>query len=160
LAISHDDRRFLLLCEEVKKESYDPHRKVGVVVVGPSGVVLADGVNAPPQKMGISLSAAAAAISHDASWKYFMFEHAERAAIFAARDKGASLVGATMYGTLFPCADCARAIVSAGILRLVISAADEDPIRDERWRDHYRFAQEILKLGKVTVEIVPQQSLV
>lgn len=154
MAISSDDRRFLLRCEGVKDRSYDPDRKVGVLIVDSAGSVLAEGVNAPPDRLQLTAESAKAAISLDPSWKYFMFEHAERNAIFSARDRRVSIVGATMYGTLYPCSDCARAIVAAGISRLVLSAADEDPVRDAKWLEHYKFSQKIFELGGVTVEVV------
>ncbi|MBY5348496.1 deoxycytidylate deaminase [Rhizobium leguminosarum] len=153
MAISNNDRQFLLLCEEVKAMSYDPHRKVGAVVVDANGNVIAGGANAPPPVFGLSRQETEAAISQDPSWKYFMLEHAERNAIYAARDKGVSLVGATMYGTLFPCADCARAIVAAGIVKLVVSTADSDPRRDEKWRDHYNYARQIFSMSDVVVDL-------
>jgi dCMP deaminase len=90
----------------------------------------------------------------DPAWKYFVLEHAERNAIYAAYAEGKSLAGATMYGTLFPCADCARAIVAARLSRLVIFGLGENPDRDEKWLEHYRYAEEILVRAGVTVEIV------
>lgn len=153
MAISPADRRLLLRCEEVKHDSYDPHRKVGVVIANPSLEVIAEGTNAPPGVLGMTRQDSAVAISQDPTWKYFMLEHAERNAIFSARDRGASLVGTTLYGTLFPCADCARAIAAAGIVRLVVSTTDNDPVRDERWRDHYAYARKIFEMSGVTVEL-------
>jgi dCMP deaminase len=47
-------------------------------------------------------------------------EHAERAAIYGAARNGRCLDGCTMYCNLMPCMDCARAIVSTGIRRLVV----------------------------------------
>jgi cytidine deaminase len=45
--------------------------------------------------------------------------HAEMAAITEAARRGASVKGATLYCTTFPCHMCARHIVSAGIARVV-----------------------------------------
>lgn len=59
-----------------------------------------------------------------------------------------------MYGTLFPCADCARAIVASGLTRLVVFGPKLDPIRDQKWLDHYRHAQRIFELAGLSVEIV------
>lgn len=153
MATSATDNRFLILCEEVKETSHDPHRRVGVVIVGEGDTVLSTGSNSPPAAFELSRSETYAAIADDPKWKYFMLEHAERNAINAARDHGVPLVGATMYGTLFPCADCARAIVSAGIARLVVSNGDQDRDRDEKWRDHYIYARKIFELGNVSIEI-------
>src|SRR4030088_2668505 len=71
-------------------------------------------------------------------------DSARRNAIFAAYAHGKLLVGATMYGTLFPCADCARAIVAAGLSRLVVIGVPKDPVRDERWLEHYYHSERIL----------------
>ena len=49
--------------------------------------------------------------------KYFYTTHSELNAILNYR--GGSLEGATMYVTLFPCNECAKAIIQAGIKRLV-----------------------------------------
>jgi len=154
VAISRNDRRFLIRCEEVRQASHDPHRKVGVVIADDAGRTLAVGTNAPPTSLGLTQAESEAAIRQDPAWKYFMFEHAERNAIHGACTQGVSLVGATMYGTLFPCADCARAIVAAGLSRLVVPDAGIDPERDQKWRDHYRYAKQILSLGGVRVDIV------
>ncbi|MBY3589487.1 hypothetical protein HJA87_06260 [Rhizobium bangladeshense] len=154
MAISHDDRRFLIRCDEVKAMSHDPHRQVGVVIVGTEGTVIAEGTNAPPSAFGLNHLETQMEISNDPSWKYFMLEHAERNAIFSAHNRGISLAGATMYGSLFPCADCARAMVAVGISRVVVSTADNDPRRDEKWRDHYKYARLVFELGGVSVELV------
>lgn len=45
--------------------------------------------------------------------------HAEMAAITDAAKRGVSLSGATLYTTTFPCHNCARHIVSTGIVRTV-----------------------------------------
>lgn len=154
MAISIRDRRFLLLCNEAREDSHDPGRKVGAVIVDGSGQQLAIGSNAPPPALGLTVAESREAIAHDPTWKYFMLEHAERNAIFAAYNQGKSLVGATMFGTLFPCADCARAIVAAGISRLVVLGLGKDPVRDEKWLEHYRYAERILAMAAIAVDIV------
>jgi dCMP deaminase len=154
MAISTQDRRFLLFCEEVRQDSHDPDRKVGVVVADADGQIVAVGTNAPPATLGLTAAESHEAIRQDPNWKYFMLEHAERNAIFAAFLRGKSLTGATMYGTLFPCADCARAIAASGLSRLVVFGLGLDPDRDKKWLDHYRHAERILALAGVAVETV------
>jgi dCMP deaminase len=154
VAISRQDRRLLLVCNEVREHSHDPERKVGVVIADGAGQILAVGTNAPPSSLGLTAAESHEAIRRDPTWKYFMLEHAERNAIFAGCAQGKSLVDATMYGTLFPCADCARAIVAAKLSRLVVIGLANDPLRDEKWLEHYRYAERILALAGVAVEIV------
>jgi dCMP deaminase len=157
MATSATDISFLLLCEEIKEASHDPHRQVGAVIVGEDGTIIATGSNSPPEALGLTRSESHAAIEHDPKWKYFMLEHAERNAINAARDQGLSLAGATAYGTLFPCADCARALVAAGVRRLVVSTADQNRQRDEKWSDHYSYSHAILTRGNIQVELINSQ---
>jgi len=45
--------------------------------------------------------------------------HAEMAALMDAARRGASVKGCTLYTTTFPCHNCARHIVAAGIMRVV-----------------------------------------
>jgi dCMP deaminase len=156
MAISKQDRRYLLLCDEVRQGSHDPDRKVGAVIAG-NGQILAVGTNAPPSALGLTVAQSQEAMRRDSNWKYFVLEHAERNAIFAAYSEGKSLIGATMYGTLFPCADCARAIVASGLSRLVVLGTGLDPVRDAKWLDHYRHAEGILTLAGIQVDVVTQE---
>jgi cytidine deaminase len=45
--------------------------------------------------------------------------HAEMAAIVDAASRGVSVAGATLYATTYPCHNCARHIIAAGIRRVV-----------------------------------------
>lgn len=155
MAISDSDRQFLFHCEEVKQASHDPHRQVGVLIADRQGRIVATGTNAPPLQLGLAMEDSHRSIEADPEWKYFVLEHAERNAINSARDNGLRLDGATMYGTLFPCADCARAIVAAGISRLVVPAPGGNSARDRKWLDHYRYARKIFDLGGILVEFAP-----
>jgi dCMP deaminase len=151
MAISNTDRQFLQRCETIKEDSHDPHRQVGALIADEHGQVVAVGTNAPPIQLRLSRPDSYASIEADPKWKYFMLEHAERNAINAARKDGKHLAGTTMYGTLFPCADCARAIVAAGVSRLVVPTPGNID-RDAKWLDHYRYARQILELGGVRVD--------
>ncbi|MBY6066212.1 dCMP deaminase [Leisingera aquaemixtae] len=157
MTISKTDLKFLRLSDEARQQSHDPHRQVGAVIVDDRGTVLSVGANSPPTALQLSSSASFLAITDDPSWKYFMLEHAERNAIYDAQRRGVSLVGATMYCTLFPCADCARAIVASGITRLVAPSGHGASNRDDKWSDHYRFARKILDAAGVILEMVPYQ---
>jgi dCMP deaminase len=65
--------------------------------------------------------------------KYAYMEHAERDTILKAALKGIKTEGATMYVPWYACADCARAIIEAGIVRVVghKQMFDKTP---ERWK--------------------------
>ena len=80
--------------------------------------------------------------------KYFYIEHAERNAIYTAARRGVCTEGATLYCPWFACADCARAIIQAGIVRVVghMTPWLQTP---DRWKDSVRAADEMLDEAKV-----------
>lgn len=121
--------------------------------MGPTGNIVSEGVNSPPDRFNFSKADTFLAIERDPEWKYFMLEHAERNAINSAFSKGAPLLGATMYVSLYPCADCARAIVAAGISRLVVPDIEGDADRDTKWKAHYHYASKVFALAGVKVEV-------
>ena len=111
------DHRWLSLAAHYATWSKDRSRKVGAVIVGARQVQLSQGWNGFPR--GVNDEAPE---RHDRPAKYSWTEHAERNAIFNAAAEGIRLRGSTLYlagDVAFPCADCARAIVQAGIEELV-----------------------------------------
>ncbi|MEQ8281569.1 MAG: deaminase [Parvibaculum sp.] len=159
MLLSSTDCLFLMQCEVVKGESHDPSRQVGAVIASPAGHLLATGSNRPPEVMRLTQRDSVAAIKQDPDWKYFMLEHAERNAINNARELGHSLVNATMYGTLFPCADCARAIAVAGIRRLVVPSPERNRLGDKRWEAHFYYARMILDMAGVQLDFFQPEDI-
>lgn len=137
------------MCLDAKKNSHDPDRQVGAVLVSELGDFLSSGTNAPVTALGMDIDASHRKIEQDPDWKYLALEHAERNAISAAHSKCRKTQGATMYVTLHPCADCARAIIAAGIKKLVLVDAPEATERDDRWAKHYTAAKEMLAQAKI-----------
>ena len=96
--------------------SKDPNTQVGACIVSEDHKILSMGYNGFP--IGCS--------DDEFPWeregepldnKYFYTTHSELNAILNYR--GGSLDRATMYVTLFPCSECAKAIIQCGIRRLV-----------------------------------------
>lgn len=153
MAISNIDRDFLRFCFRVAKaDSHDPARAVGAVIVQ-DGRVIGVGTNRPPARLQYSRAESEREIARDPNWKYYNIEHAERDAINNARDNGRSLTGVTMYTTLFPCADCARAIIAAGIRRLVAPHSTPSIEADTKWVQHFEHAQRMLRRAHVELQM-------
>lgn len=88
---------------------------------------------------------------HAGDGRFVWMEHAERHAIFEAARRGVATAGAHMTTTFFPCIDCARAIVDAGIVCLDTPAPSfDDPV----WGASFGRSQTILEEGDVVVRIV------
>lgn len=93
---------------------------------------------------------------HEGEERYHWIEHAERNVIFAAARKGLATEGAIMALPWFPCCDCARAIVGAGVARVMCTEPDLD---DPRWGPGFRRATEMLAEKGVVVTYVDLDSV-
>lgn len=120
------DKRFIELCDHIAMWSEDPSRKVGAVIVGKGDCILSTGYNGLPR--GVKVDNGKHFDRTDGR-KYLWFEHAERNAIYNAARNGISVEQSTVYCSLFPCSDCARAIIQSGLTELVTRKPPEDEIR-------------------------------
>ena len=88
---------------------------------------------------------------HEGDGRFVWMEHAERHAIFAAARGGIATAGARLTTTFFPCIDCARAIVNAGIVCVETPPpAFEDPV----WGQAFVRSSVILEEGGVAIQHV------
>jgi dCMP deaminase len=58
--------------------------------------------------------------------KYLWFEHAERNSVFTCARHGISTLGSVMFTQGIPCSDCARAVIQAGVVEVVVHQQWED----------------------------------
>jgi dCMP deaminase len=124
--------------------SDDPRTNVGCVLVHPDHGVLARAANRLPP--GIS---AIDETRRQTPSKYLWVEHAERAALFQAARLGVSTVGTTMYvHGGFPCAECARAIVAAGVATLVYYIGISDTAH---WEESYRVSRAMMREAGIAI---------
>jgi len=145
------DRHFMKRAALASEMSKDPSTQVGAVIVGPNREVRSTGYNGMP--IGVNDDIAERLENRDL--KLLFFEHAERNAIILSGRHGTPTEGCTMYvngsmGGLPPCADCARAIIQAGIIRIVITSVS----LPDRWRDTCMAGMEMLHEAGVTVNMI------
>lgn len=133
--------RFVKLAEHIASWSKDNSTKVGAVIVDDTKRIVSTGYNGFPQGVNDDVIS-----RHERPTKYLYFEHAERNAIFTAGRNGVSLQNTTLICTMFPCADCSRAIIQSGI-KTVISPKPSE----ERWSDSHEAALAMLTEAKVEV---------
>lgn len=141
------DRRFFDVCNLLASWSEDQSRKVGAVIVGPANELRATGYNGLPRGVNGSVQDRHSRVNGE---KYYWFEHAERNAIFNAARAGVSIERCRIYSSLFPCADCVRAIIQAGIIEL---NTFEIPSSDETYKRSFQVAFEMLMEAKVEVRL-------
>lgn len=126
--------------------SKDRSRQVGCVIVAPDNSLRSIGFNGFPRGLNDDHDE-----RHERPAKYFWTEHAERNAIYAAARNGVALAGCTMYLPWFPCVDCARAIVQAGIVELVSLEPD---FADTQWGEGFRISVDLLEEAGLAVRFI------
>lgn len=131
------DSRFFDVCDLIASWSEDRSRRVGAVIVGSANQIVSTGYNGLPR----SISSSDARHNRDAGEKYYWFEHAERNAIYNAARSGVSVENCSIYSSIFPCADCTRAIIQSGIARLNTTMPPEE---DQKFGRSFEVALEML----------------
>ncbi len=110
------DEYFMGIACLSSKRSKDPSTQVGACIVDSNHRVVSIGYNGMPR--GVD--------DHQIPWghgegldsKYLYVCHAEFNAILNTRD-GSALNGCSIYVTLFPCNECAKAIIQTGIKEII-----------------------------------------
>ncbi len=110
------DEYFMGLAYLSALRSKDPNTKVGACIVDSNHKVVSIGYNGMPR--GIDDNQLTWAKGEGLNSKYLYVCHAEFNAILNTRD-GSSLNGCTLYVTLFPCNECAKAVIQTGIKEIV-----------------------------------------
>ena len=111
------DQYFMGIAMLSAERSKDPNTQVGACIVGADNRILSVGYNGMPQGCE----------DDDMPWgrdgagldsKYMYVCHAELNAILNYRGN-LSMKGARIYVTLFPCNECAKAIIQSGIKTII-----------------------------------------
>lgn len=139
------DEYFMGLALLSAKRSKDPSTQVGACIVSPTNRVLSVGYN------GFAFGCS----DDEFSWsregefletKYPYVVHAELNAIL--NNRGVSLENAKLYVALFPCNECAKAIIQSGI-KEVIYLSDKYAESDEVKASKRMFLASNVKLTKL-----------
>lgn len=137
---------WLRLAYKVASESPDPSTQNGAVIPAHNNVVL-QACNRFPRKVTVSGERL------ERPLKYSYIEHAERNVIYEAARYGVALEGLTMYVPWYACSDCARAIIQAGIRKVVghKQMMDGTP---EHWKESIAAAFVMFKEAGVETELL------
>ena len=112
------DEFFMGVAKLAARRSKDPNTQVGACIVSKNNRILSVGYNGTPNGYD----------DHYFPWdregdaletKYLYVVHAERNAILNYRGSNKDLEGAKIYVDLFPCNECAKAIIQSGINEVI-----------------------------------------
>lgn len=150
------DKTFLKIAYEYAEHSTCSRHKVGAVITK-NGRIISTGFNGTPAGMkhcseefknikwdGLSPDCALRMRHHDFAEKYEI--HAEQNAIIFLTKSETNAEGGTCYTTLSPCSNCAKAIIQAGIKRVVYC---EEYERDQSGLELLR----IMNIETIKVEV-------
>ena len=110
------DEYFMTLALLTAKRSKDPSTQVGACIVDDENKVVSIGYNGMPRHCDDTKLTWEK--GEDLNNKYLYVCHAEFNAILNTRD-GSHLNGCRIYVTLFPCNECAKAIIQTGIKKVI-----------------------------------------
>lgn len=133
----------------VASKSKDKSTKIGTVIVNDKNVV-AQGYNGICRRVNDDIDE-----RHERPAKYSWFEHSERNAIFAAARNGISTNNLTLYTSGFPCTDCARAIIQAGITTVYLHEGwrrMQEAENHTKWLDSMKLSRIMFEESGVRVE--------
>ena len=119
------DEYFMGIAMLSAKRSKDPSTQVGACIVGPNHKVVSIGYNGMPR--GVDDQTIPWGHGEGLDSKYLYVCHAEFNAVLNTRD-GSALQGCSLYVTLFPCNECAKAIIQVGIKEIIYA--------DDKYHDH------------------------
>lgn len=146
--------RYLRIAREASSWSKHPSYKVGAVAIGDHGQVLSTGFNGWPR----NISGEETGREQVDCGQPSLTIHAETNVIYNASLSGVSLLGSTLYvHPVFPCVECAKAIVQVGVSQICYEHPHEaasPPMKDggfKDWSDSWKWAEYLFKEAGVTV---------
>ena len=153
------DEYFMGVAMLAARRSTDPNTQVGACIVSQDNIIISTGYNGMPK--GCS--------DDEFPWeregaetKYPYVVHAELNAILNAN--GRDLRGSRLYVALFPCNECAKAIIQSGVKEVVYLSDKYDGtplnLASKRMLDAARVKRTQLKtdLQSLTLDFVPEEN--
>jgi dCMP deaminase len=131
--------KFAGVARAVAELSKDPSTKVGAVILDDERRIRAVGFNGFPRGVSDDVRL------NDRDQKLPLMVHAEANAIANAAAVGTPLKGCSMVTTKYPCHECAKLIISAGI-KLVVT-----PVYGGKWSDSSAIAESLFREAGITV---------
>ena len=152
------DEYFMGVAMLAARRSKDPNTQVGACIVSPDNIIISTGYNGMPK--GCS--------DDEFPWeregaetKYPYVVHAELNAILNAN--GRDLRGSRLYVALFPCNECAKAIIQSGVKEVVYLSDKYDGtpmnLASKRMLDaaHVKRTQLKTDLRAIHLDFVPEE---
>lgn len=141
------DQAYMECAFAIAKLSYAERKKVGAIVVGQNGGIIAEGCNGTPP--GFDNCCEYEEYHGDERVLVTKPEclHAERNAIDKIARSTNSSLGSTLYVTMSPCFECSKSIIQSGVKRVV-------------YAEQYRLTDGLALLAKANILVDKLESTV
>jgi dCMP deaminase len=144
------DELFMRHAYLISSKSRDNRTKVGAAIVRDK-YVISEGYNGFPRGVDAEKPE-----RYERPEKYFWFEHAERNSVFQCARHGIPSNGTTIFTQGIPCADCARAVIQAGIIEVVVHKQWQEwerKFRNEKWVESHQRSSALLHEANVSIRV-------
>ena len=155
------DEYFIGIAMLAAKRSKDPNTQVGACIVSQDNIIISTGYNGMPKGCSDDEFPWERSGANDAQTKYPYVVHAELNAILNAN--GRDLRGSRIYVALFPCNECAKAIIQSGITEVrYLSDKYNDTMLNlvsKRMLDAagVKYTQLRTQLKEITLDFIPEE---
>ena len=156
------DEYFMGIAMLAAKRSKDPNTQVGACIVSQDNIIISTGYNGMPKGCSDDEFPWDRKGENEAATKYPYVVHAELNAILNAN--GRDLRGSRIYVALFPCNECAKAIIQSGISEVIyLSDKYNDTMLNlvsKRMLQAagVKFTQMHTSLKELTLDFVPEEN--
>ena len=155
------DEYFMGIAMLAARRSKDPNTQVGACIVSQDNIIISTGYNGMPKGCSDDEFPWARSGNTDADTKYPYVVHAELNAVLNAN--GRDLRGSKLYVALFPCNECAKAIIQSGVKEVYYLSdkyADSmATMASKRMMDSagVKYTQLRTDLKSITLDFVPEE---
>ena len=142
--MSKSEKFYSLACYHADIFSRDPNTKVAAIVIDKNNNIRSIGYNGLPRRFEETTE----------RWskpnKYNYVVHAEANAIATAARNGVKLDGCILVSTLFPCNECGKLIIQAGIKKIVTCK----PREESSWLESFNFSKEMFDECGIEIDYI------
>lgn len=138
------DETWMEICKTIAKRSKDPVRKIGALIVNDDHKIVSLGYNGMPNVIeGLDNDKIYPWTKHQDNFEDNKFAYVVHAELNAILNAGQSVKGCTLYVNYNCCNECCKAIVQAGIKKVIYMNKKDKPI--------YNIGRRILKNAGIQV---------
>lgn len=145
------DLYYVNFAKSIAVHSPDPSTKVGAILTTDNGELIGVGFNSFATKQCLDK-----ADRFDRPLKYKWMIHAEINALANAASRGRSTTSSTIYipFTSVPCTDCCKALIAAGVRRVVCLGDVPFSGKGEHWAEDIEISEMMLNEAGVVIDVV------